>query len=133
MRYMTLLAVLGFGCSGLVACVEQPVAGNAVYAQDCAGCHGTDARGNGPVARRLGVEAPDLTMIAARNGGVFPRDRVMSVIDGLNRDAHFNTAMPEFGAGDMGDTVIYENAGLGTPVPERLLALADYLGAIQRP
>jgi hypothetical protein len=71
-------------------------------------------------------------MIAARNDGVFPRDQVMSTIDGLDRGAHFSAAMPEFGAGDLGDTVIVESDGLGTPVPEGLLALTDYLESIQR-
>ena len=41
------------------------------------------------------------------------------------RGAHFSVAMPEFGAGDMGDTIIIERDGLGTPVPERLLALKE--------
>ena len=71
-------------------------------------------------------------MIAARNGGMFPRDRVMSTIDGLDRGAHFSTAMPEFGAGDLGDTVIVEDGGLGTPVPMQLLALTDYLESLQQ-
>jgi hypothetical protein len=58
----------------------------------------------------------------------------MSVIDGFDRGAHFSPAMPEFGATDMGDTVIVERTpGIGTPVPERLLALADYLESIQEP
>jgi hypothetical protein len=75
---------------------------------------------------------PDLTMIAARNGGVFPRDQVMSTIDGLDRDSHFSAAMPEFGAGDMGETVIVETDGLGIPVPTQLLALTDYLESLQK-
>jgi hypothetical protein len=40
--------------------------------------------------------------------------------------------MPEFGAGDMGDTIIVENPdGTGTPVPARLLALADFVESLQ--
>ncbi|WP_439155649.1 c-type cytochrome [Yoonia sp.] len=127
MRYLIILGALG-----LAACVEDPVDGRTAYLADCAGCHGADGRGDGPDARDLAVVSPDLTQIAARNGGTFPRTRVMSTIDGLNRAAHFNPAMPEFGAGDMGETVIFEQDGLGTPVPERLLALTDYLESIQR-
>ena len=127
MQRFIILAVIA-----LAACVEEPVDGRTAYQADCAGCHGADARGNGPVAAGLAVAPPDLTQIAARNGGTFPRDRVMSTIDGLNRGAHFSAAMPEFGAGDMGETIMTEEDGLGMPVPARLLALTDYLESIQR-
>jgi len=56
---------------------------------------------------------------------------VLGVIDGFDRGAHFSAAMPEFGAGDMGPTVIVEEDGLGTPVPARLLALGTWLETIQ--
>ncbi len=118
------------------ACVAEPEIpnGKAAFAQDCASCHGADAKGAGPVAQSLGVLAPDLTHLSAQNGGVFPREQVMAIIDGLNRDPHFSTAMPEFGAGDLGEAVIVETApGVGTPTPVGLIALADYLESIQSP
>ncbi len=126
MRYFIILAALG-----LAACVEEPVDGRTAFMADCASCHGGDGKGGGPAARALAVAPPDLTQIAARNGGIFPRNQVMSTIDGLDRGAHFSAAMPEFGAGDMGDVVIVEEDGLGTPVPMRLLVLAEYLESIQ--
>jgi mono/diheme cytochrome c family protein len=116
----------------LAACVDQPQSGAQLYEAECAGCHGADARGDGPYARGLETTPPDLTTIASRNGGVFPRDQVMSTIDGLQRDAHFSAAMPEFGAGDLGETVIVENNGLGTPVPTKLLLLTDYIALLQQ-
>ena len=126
-KYM-LLAVLA-----LAACVEEePVDGRTAYLDNCAACHGVDGTGNGPVARDLGVVPPDLTTISARNGGIFPRDAVMSAIDGYNAADHLSGVMPEFGAGDMGETVIVENNGLGTPVPMKLLVLTDYLESLQR-
>ena len=127
MRYLAILAVLG-----LAACVEEPIDGRTAYLENCASCHGVDAKGDGPMARGLTTAPPDLTMIAARNGGVFPTDQVMSTIDGLDRGEHFSAAMPEFGAGDMGATVIVEEDGLGTPVPMQLLLLAEYLESIQQ-
>ncbi|MDO6589175.1 cytochrome c [Loktanella sp. D2R18] len=127
MRYMMIVAALT-----LAACVEKPESGAQLYEAECAGCHGADARGDGPYARGLETAPPDLTTIAARNGGVFPRDQVMSTIDGLQRDAHFSAAMPEFGAGDLGETVIVENNGLGTPVPTKLLLLTDYIELLQQ-
>ena len=98
----------------------------------CASCHGADATGGGDAGRDLATAPPDLTMIAARNGGTFPTDQVMSTIDGLDRGTHFSAAMPEFGAGDLGETVIVENEGLGTPVPMKLLMLTEYLESIQQ-
>jgi mono/diheme cytochrome c family protein len=118
----------------LAACVQEPEVSGAMFFQDnCAACHGSDGRGGGAAAAGLDPAPPDLTRISARNGGTFPRDRVMSVIDGYTRGAHFNPAMPEFGATDLGETVIVEETpGIGTPIPVRLLALADYLQSIQR-
>ena len=51
----------------LGACTAEPpeVSGKMLFAQNCAGCHGADARG--------GDTGPDLTGLALRNGGVFPR------------------------------------------------------------
>ncbi len=127
MRYMIILAVLG-----LAACVEEPIDGRTAYEENCASCHGPNGKGDGPASRGLAVAPPDLTTITARYGGVFPTDQVMSTIDGLDRGQHFSAAMPEFGAGDLGETVIVENEGLGTPVPMKLLVLTEYLQSIQQ-
>lgn len=127
MRYFIILSVLG-----LAACVEEPIDGRTAYLENCAACHGDSGMGDGPAARGLATAPPDLTMLAARNGGVFPTDDVMSIIDGLERAPHFSAAMPEFGAGDLGETVIVENEGLGTPVPIKLLVLTEYLESIQQ-
>ena len=127
MRYLIILAALG-----LTACVEEPMDGRTAFMENCASCHGADATGGGVAARGLTVAPPDLTAIAARNGGTFPRDQVMSTIDGLDRGTHFSAAMPEFGAGDLGETIIVENEGLGTPIPMKLLILTDYLESIQQ-
>lgn len=126
-RYFLILSVIG-----LAACVEEPMDGRTAFLANCASCHGNDGTGNGPAARGLTVTPPDLTLISSRNGGVFPTDQVMSTIDGLDRGAHFSAVMPEFGAGDLGDTVIVENEGLGTPVPMKLLILTEYLQSIQQ-
>lgn len=130
------LAMIPVVVMTLVGCVEELEIpdGRMAFAQDCAACHGTDGKGSGPLVQGIGLIAPDLTKISARNGGVFPRQEVMAIIDGLNRAPHFSNAMPEFGAGDLGEAVIVENGdGLGTPTPVRLIALADYLEQIQKP
>ena len=129
---MTLMIPLA-GCVAPVAETDTtPEAGFAFFQADCAACHGVDGRGAGDFGRELFQIPPDLTTLARDNGGTFPRDYVIGVIDGYDRGDHFSRAMPEFGAGDMGPTVIVEGEdGLGTPIPARLLALAAYLESIQ--
>jgi mono/diheme cytochrome c family protein len=119
---------------GLAGCVPDPtVDGRRAFIEDCSACHGTDARGGGSFGQQLIKVPPDLTGLALANGGTFPRDRVMSTIDGFRRGDHFSEAMPRFGEGDMGPTIIVEDEnGIGTPVPARLLALAEYLETLQR-
>jgi len=127
------IAIPLISCLLITACVAPPpqVDGRKAFIDKCAGCHGLDAKGAGIVGRDLFVIPPDLTALSRDNGGVFPRDQVMSIIDGLTRDPHFSRAMPTFGEGDLGEVVIVEDDGLGTPVPETLLALTDYLESIQ--
>lgn len=118
-------------CVALAGCAPPP---QQVARQDfteyCAGCHGDDGRGGGPEALLLGLAPPDLTQLAARNGGVFPRQQVMAQIDGYTG----NGDMPEFGEVMLdGPTVLVDfGDGVATPTPQRLVALADYLAAIQR-
>ncbi|MEL6957581.1 MAG: c-type cytochrome [Pseudomonadota bacterium] len=121
----------------LAACVQEAELdvsaeyGAVLFAENCAACHGVDGKGAGVVGQQLFNLPPNLTSLTAENGGVFPRDYVLGVIDGFERGEHFSAAMPEFGDGDLGPTVIVEEDGLGTPIPSRLLALGTYLESIQ--
>ena len=54
-------------------------AGEATYMAYCSLCHGLGA-GTGMFADALKKPAPDLTELAKRNGGMFPRARVEAVI-----------------------------------------------------
>ena len=47
--------------------------GAELFKTYCAVCHGIDAKGNGPMAKSLKTAPADLTRIAARNRGSFPR------------------------------------------------------------
>jgi len=66
----------------------------------CASCHGRDGKGGGPGAAALKVPPPDLTTIARRNGGVFPRSRIEAFVTG-DEDrlppAHGSKEMPIWG------------------------------------
>ena len=65
----------------------------------CASCHGPSGRGDGPIASALRTRPADLTVLARRNRGTFPRDRVTAFVDGSSRalPAHGTTDMPVWG------------------------------------
>jgi hypothetical protein len=96
-------AVLAFG-----ALVSAPVtaqtfgladlSGAELFERFCAACHGTEAQGDGPVARGLATAVPDLTRINERNGGRFPADAIRDTIDGRSPVlAHGTRVMPVWG------------------------------------
>jgi hypothetical protein len=81
-----------------------PLVIDSLYAPDvfrfyCAPCHGLDGRGDGPVAVALKSLPPDLTEIARRNGGVFPKARVEAFVTnrGDPSPAHGTMDMPVWG------------------------------------
>ncbi len=123
------------GLLALAACApeQKDIDGEAAFMAQCAGCHGTGGRGDGPMSAELAQAPADLTLISARNGGTFPQDRVMSQIDGFNRGLHGGAdPMPHFGDGDMGPLIMTNDGGNPMPVPAELLALTNYLRLIQR-
>jgi hypothetical protein len=75
------------------------IQGPDLYRAYCASCHGTDAKGGGPMAPALKTKPPDLTRIAIRNNGIFPMQRVQKVIAGeeLTGLSHGSREMPVWG------------------------------------
>lgn len=61
-RSVLLLACLSFAACANRQCLEarQPNCGAALFRINCAGCHGTNARGNGPIAEFINAPVPDL-------------------------------------------------------------------------
>jgi mono/diheme cytochrome c family protein len=75
------------------------MSGAELYGRFCASCHGAQGRGDGPVAKSFKTEVPDLSLIARRQGGAFPRDRIERIIDGrFTLFAHGSREMPVWGA-----------------------------------
>lgn len=75
------------------------IRGDNLYRAYCASCHGADGRGNGPMAAWMRVRPPDLTRIAARNGGEFPLAGIDRIIAGEETlpSGHGTRAMPIWG------------------------------------
>lgn len=77
---------------------KQTTTGAEVYRSYCASCHGTSARGDGPLASAMRKKPANLTEIAQRNGGVFPSDMVFRTIDGKQPiRGHGGPDMPVWG------------------------------------
>lgn len=105
-------------------------AGEQNFQRFCAACHGEEGKGDGPVSSALVGGALDLTLIAERNGGEFPRDMIRNAIDGRFRiDAHGTASMPVWGY----EFYVTEGAGNFSDknVDVILDRLVDHLESIQ--
>lgn len=108
--------------------------GRAEYLSACAGCHGQDARGDGPLAELMNIATPDLTTLAVQHGGAFPYDALFEVIDGRRAVRAHGGEMPIWGARYTAQA-LREGASIEDAVlltQGRLFALISYLGTIQQ-
>ena len=128
--------VLCFGLLSIASAAHAEdlvaLSGKQLYVQFCAACHGEQGRGDGPVSSSFRVEVPDLTLLARRHGGTYPRDLVERIIDGRHiLGAHGARTMPIWGQE-------FNRSGIGDPDAEAgarivILRLADYVWLLQRP
>ena len=106
------------------------VSGAYAYRTHCATCHGTDGKGEGPLAENLRFHPPDLSLISKRNGGEFPAEKVHRIVDGRK-------PLPGHGGPDMpiwGDA--FRNADTGyddAKVKEKISSVVEYLRTLQAP
>jgi mono/diheme cytochrome c family protein len=122
------------GISSMTWAAEKAGLGKLEYQSNCASCHGNDGKG-GAYVDFLKVTPPDLTQLSKKNGGVFPLERVYSVIDGRQEvKGHGPRDMPIWGrdyqikAGEHYGDVAYDPE---VYVRGRILALIDYLNRLQ--
>jgi len=104
--------------------------GAALFTTYCASCHGVDARGDGPAASALDPPPPDLSAIAARRGGVFPKSAIAKTIDGrFDLPAHGSRTMPVWGA-RLADEI--PGFATGEEIARgRIASLLEYLKSLQ--
>jgi mono/diheme cytochrome c family protein len=136
-RYALDLLLLGFGLTGLGQAFGQAkqddipltatLSGPEMYKSWCASCHGTDGKGDGPAAKALKKAPADLTLIAKRNGGKFPTDRIRKYIDGTEMppEAHGSREMPIWG------NVLKRIDASAPGISYRVVTLTSYLESIQ--
>ena len=78
--------------------VIETLDGPTLYTTYCAVCHGAMAKGDGPMAKLLTDKTPDLTRIAERHNGKFPRAQIDAIISGeANVPSHGTRDMPLWG------------------------------------
>jgi mono/diheme cytochrome c family protein len=124
---VTLTSTLSAGQS---AAVRDVMEGEGLFRTFCASCHGVSAKGNGPVAFALKHPPADLTTLRKRNGGVFPRERLIRyVADGdPSTPAHGSKDMPVWGPNL---TALAPESY--RPVRERIANIVSYLESLQTP
>jgi mono/diheme cytochrome c family protein len=79
--------------------ILDSISGRDSFEFYCASCHGMTGKGDGPMASALKTRPSELTSLARRNGGAFPRDRVLAIVTGNGRQvqAHGSSDMPVWG------------------------------------
>ena len=129
------LVPLALVASAAAAAAQEPapepmVVGAAVYKTYCAVCHGPGAKGDGPLADSLRRRPPDLTLLARKNGGQFPKEQVTRTVDG-RKPARGH------GGGDMpvwGDAFKQSRGGYSEAVVQvKVQAVVEHLESLQQP
>jgi mono/diheme cytochrome c family protein len=143
-RSLAALAGAAIVLTPLLAIAQQPFdLGKREYQSNCAVCHGAEAKGDGPYMKYLtfiGKGLGNLTLIAKRNGGAFPFQRVYEQIDGTQEiEVHGPRDMPVWGKDyqrqareaypEEGYTLTRYDLEVYTRT--RILALTDYLNRLQ--
>jgi mono/diheme cytochrome c family protein len=131
----------GFALAGLAAAPMLGAVGETRYQQRvkfdggdvfrtyCVVCHGTSAKGDGPLASSMKRPPPDLTQFAKKNEGKFPKDLVGKIIDGREEvKGHGGPNMPVWG--DAFSRSL-ENSDPES-VKQKIQALVEYIASVQQ-
>lgn len=132
-----MLGVLALLAAGSSAAQQKPLtpektalaAGAKFYRENCAVCHGSDGKGNGPppTSSSFTEPPPDLTTLRKRHDGTFPDAYVESVLrNGVSLPDHGPAEMPVWGT-ILKATMKSDEA----KITQRIKNLTDYLKSIQ--
>ncbi len=123
--------LVGNAALAFEAVTLEDYGGAELFDRFCASCHGSEARGDGPVSRSLNVAVPNLTTIELRYGE-FPAAKIRDVIDGRGIDthAHGTRAMPVWGY----EFWLEEGADVAAQktVRDAITRLVEYLRSVQQ-
>jgi mono/diheme cytochrome c family protein len=126
-RLVPLVVILA-PAAGLAQEEVQRVAGSSIYKTYCAVCHGTGGKGDGQLADSLRMKPSDLTLLAKKNKGTFPKDQVMRTVDGRKPvKGHGGTDMPIWGDAFKQSREGYSEA----VVKEKIEAVVAYIETLQ--
>jgi mono/diheme cytochrome c family protein len=114
------------GQSKVPPLVIESMYGPDLFRMYCASCHGRDGRGSGPTATALKVPPPDLTVLARRQNGVFPRARVELIVRGPATASHGSDDMPVWGP------IFRALEPSDARVDARIRNLVDHIASIQQ-
>ena len=132
--------IVGAACAAVVLAAsaqtkgERSDFGKREFEARCASCHGNGGKGDGPVTPFLSKSPPDLTLLARRNGGIFPISRLYDVVEGGAVGSHGTREMPVWGreyrmqAAEYYGEVPYDPEAY---TRARLLALLEYVNRLQ--
>ncbi|MEK6300895.1 MAG: cytochrome c [Acidobacteriota bacterium] len=128
---LAVAAVLAMASVGVprnaLASMSDVEKGHKLFNQHCASCHGSDGKGQGPVAPSLKVSPTDLTAIQ-KKGEPFPFGHVQVAIDGERTErsitAHGTDKMPVWG-------VIFRRTKGEMVKQGDIYALTKYIESIQ--
>lgn len=132
-KVLVLLTALLGGLTPLADAQEMEViaGGELEFQNNCAVCHGVDARGQGIMSKYLTVRPADLTQLAKKNDGAFLFWQIYRTIEGREEvRGHGTRDMPVWGdrfraqAGG-------NDSGSRAQAAGRLLSLVFYLQHIQ--
>lgn len=107
-------------------------AGRAHFDTHCAVCHGSDARGSGPMSQVLLLQPSDLTQLSNDAGGTFPISQLIAKIDGRDPLVSHGSPMPVFGGFFEGKGVTMRGEeGILIMTSQPIIDLVTYLDTIQ--
>jgi mono/diheme cytochrome c family protein len=93
---LLVLVLTPFLAGASLAADDEP--GRALYLRYCGACHGPGGKGDGVAGTFMRPKPIDLTQIAKKNGGTFPFEETMRIIDGRTTvRAHGDPDMPVWG------------------------------------